>query len=72
MWICPATATVVAGAATAAWAGPATSMPAIAAAGAALPAFSAAFSSWDGAACLPVRLTFGGRRCLGAEFTALP
>jgi hypothetical protein len=37
-----------------------------------LPAFSAAFSSCVGAACLPVRLTFVGRRCLGAEFTALP
>ncbi len=56
-----------------AWAcGAAMSTPAIAIAGAALYAVSATFCTCDGLACLPVRLTFRGRRCLCDEFTALP
>jgi hypothetical protein len=48
------------------------SAPAIAIAGAALHAVSATVCTCDGLACLPVRLTFRGRRCLCDEFTALP
>jgi hypothetical protein len=48
------------------------STPAIAIAGAALYAVSATFCTCDGLVCLPVRLTFRGRRCLCDEFTALP
>src|SRR5271154_1682110 len=56
-----------------AWAcGAAMSTPAIAIAGAALYAVSATFCTCDGLVCLPVRLTFRGRRCLCDEFTALP
>jgi hypothetical protein len=58
---------------TAAWAcGAAISAPAIAIAGAALYAVSATFCTCDGLVCLPVRLTFRGRRCLCDEFTELP
>lgn len=35
-------------------------------------AVSATFCTCDGLVCLPVRLTFRGRRCLCDEFTALP
>jgi hypothetical protein len=48
------------------------STPAIAIAGAALNAVSAAFCTCDGLVCLPVRLIFRARRCLCDEFTALP
>jgi hypothetical protein len=48
------------------------STPAIAIAGAALYAVSATFWTCDGLVCLPVRLSFRGRRCVCGEFTALP
>jgi hypothetical protein len=41
-------------------------------AGAALPAFSATFSTCDGVVCLPVRLIFTVRRYTFAESTELP
>jgi len=37
-----------------------------------LQAVSATFCTCDGLVCLPARLIFRGRRCLWAEFTALP
>src|SRR5580700_2909278 len=71
--ICSTTVVVLAESLTAAWAcGAAISAPAIAIAGAALYAVSATFCTCDGLVCLPVRLTFRGRRCLCDEFTALP
>src|SRR5689334_15061572 len=52
--------------------GAATSTPATAIAGTALLAFSATFCTCDGAACLPFRLIFRGRRCRGDAFTDFP
>jgi hypothetical protein len=50
----------------------ATSTPAIATAGAALPAFSATFSTGDGVVCRPVRRIFRPRRSTFVASTELP
>jgi hypothetical protein len=73
VYSCSATVMALAGTLAVACAcGAAMSTPAIAIAGAALYAVSAAFCTCDGLLCLPVRLIFRGRRCLCDEFTALP
>src|SRR5215471_4154189 len=65
LWTPAATSAGLAVAAAACCAcGAATSAPAIATAGAALPAFSATFSTCEGGVCRPLRLNLTGRRSL--------